>query len=75
MGLFDFFKRSGKQEKRELTQKEIAEAVAQALTYGGLFTNNGSLSLSAVYSALEIISNSIAQLPIIVSQVNDDDTR
>lgn len=59
MAFFSFRKKEkANVERRDLEAK--IESLAQALLYGGMFTNNGSLSLSAVYSALEIISNSIA---------------
>lgn len=64
MGLFDnLFKRSNthenKVEERSFTS---AEAVV-----GSMFSNEGPVtSLSAVYAAIELISNSLAELPILI---------
>lgn len=64
MGLFDnLFKRSNthenKVEERSFTS---AEAVV-----GSMFSNDGPVtSLSAVYAAVELISNSLAELPILI---------
>lgn len=40
-----------------------------SLSFGQNFTSNGSLSLSSVFSAVSLISNSVARLPIIVKIV------
>lgn len=64
MGLFsNIFKRSNthenKVEERSFTS---AEAVV-----GSMFSNEGPVtSLSAVYAAIELISNSLAELPILI---------
>lgn len=72
MGFFNF----GKKEKRkapEITQ-EIVDYVAQALNFGTLNQDNTNKSISAVYRAVEIISDSLAILPIKVRNKNTNHT-
>jgi len=40
--------------------------------YFGAYDNKGAMSLSAVFSAVEIISNSLAELPILVKERTDN---
>jgi HK97 family phage portal protein len=68
MGLFNFFNK--KTEQRSLDNN------VGGLGLSNLATNSQipSISLSAVFSAIEIISNSVAELPINVKTKEDDKT-
>lgn len=44
---------------------------SEALTFGGLSGKYGNMNLSAVYRAVELISDSIAVIPIKIKEVNE----
>lgn len=58
-------------ETRDLSTEEIFDIVAQALSFGAVEQNSTSRSLSAVHRAVEIISDSIAILPIQIRRKGD----
>lgn len=61
-------------EVEERARKANQSSVFGALTFGGgsTYTQEKSLKLSAVYCAVEMISNAIAQLPLQPYRVDDD---
>lgn len=61
-------------EVEERARKANQNSVFGALTFGGgsTYTQEKSLKLSAVYCAVEMISNAIAQLPLQPYRVDDD---
>lgn len=61
-------------EIEERARKANQSSVFGALTFGGgsTYTQEKSLKLSAVYCAVEMISNGIAQLPLQPYRVDDD---
>lgn len=72
MGILNGLGWTGKEqstEKRELTY--VSCNASGALPYFGFASQYSSLSLSAVYRAVELISNSIASLPIKIL-INDE---
>jgi HK97 family phage portal protein len=54
-------------------QYNINDPVATSLIFSGYKLENACTSLSAFYAALELISNSMAQLPIVVKRDNEVD--
>ena len=68
MAIFDFLKRN--KEKRELTD-DYCQTALSGLNLVNFHSNN-SMSLSAIYSAIELISNTLAQIPIEVKQRDED---
>ena len=48
------------------------ESTGTSLNFSNLFTSNTSMNISAVYRAVEIISDSIAMLPIHVQLIEDN---
>lgn len=59
-----------KTEKRSDIPQDIIDYVAQALSFGSYNQENTNRSISAVYRAVEIISDSIAVLPLKVRNSN-----
>lgn len=55
-------------------QEYPREDAATSLIFGGYKLEDSATSLSAFYAALELISNSIAQLPILVKRNNEVDS-
>ncbi|MBQ7854986.1 MAG: phage portal protein [Muribaculaceae bacterium] len=66
MKLLDIFKRK---EKRGL---QYVSNYSDGLLFGQMVNNNGALALSAVYRAVEIISDNIAILPIKVKNIEKE---
>ena len=62
-----------KRNKVESVQEYPNESSATSLIFGGYRLEDKCTSLSSFYSALELISNSIAQLPIVVKRDNEVD--
>ena len=61
MGLFDIFKRN----RNDIHDAVLTTpSVNTGLLFGNLFQNGNSLTLSAVYRCVELISDSVAILPI-----------
>lgn len=64
-------------EKRTQTENETPTQVAETtyspagLTFGQFYLNSGSMSLSAVYRCVELISDSVAMLPFRVRHGNE----
>ena len=65
MGLLDIFKRNRNTDIHDaiLTTPSV-QSVNTGLLFGNLFQNGNSLTLSAVYRCVELISDSVAILPI-----------
>jgi HK97 family phage portal protein len=65
MGLFDIFKRNGNTDIHDaILNTPSTQSVTTGLLFGNLFQNGNSLTLSAVYRCVELISDSVAILPI-----------
>ena len=60
MAFFDFFKRN--KEQRALTD-DYCQTALSGLNLVNFHSNN-SMSLSAIFSAIELISNTLAEIPI-----------
>lgn len=60
-----------KPEKRNNTTEEKPQVYSAALPFGALFQQNSATSLSAVFRATQIISDSIAMIPIRVKLKSD----
>lgn len=63
MGIFDFFRRKPQMEVNT-TPEERSLAVALGFNSSGSFATSQSMRLSAVYAATNMISNSVALLPM-----------
>ena len=59
-----------KKEKRS-GELQYVSHFSDALTFGSLVNNQSAMCLSAVYRATELISDSIAMLPIKIQKTND----
>lgn len=76
-----FYGQSQRAEKRNQNIGEMRFNEAQLLNNPGMlkimqmFGGQPGLTLSAVFAAVEIISNSIAQLPIKISRINSDGSK
>lgn len=68
MNLFKFF---NKKEKRNNSINYIS-SYGDALSFGSILNRNAALNISAAYRAVEIISDTIAILPVKVSVTNID---
>ena len=68
MAFFDIFKRN--KERRGLTD-DYCQTALSGLNLVNFHSNN-SMSLSAIYSAIELISNTLAEIPIEVKQRDED---
>lgn len=69
MGLFDRWKKGTEVETRAIQDAELTTyntVGGSSLLFGTLLTNGSAMGLSAVYRAVEIISDSVATLPISV---------
>lgn len=68
MGLFDnLFKRSNTHDNTHEDKVEERSFTSAEAVVGSMFSNEGPVtSLSAVYAAVELISNSLAELPILI---------
>lgn len=62
-----------KRNKQESVQEYPTESSATSLIFGGYRLEDKCTSLSSFYAALELISNSIAQLPLVVKRDNEVD--
>ena len=69
MAFFDIFKRNNK-EQRGLTD-DYCQTALSGLNLVNFHSNN-SMSLSAVYSAIELIANTLAEIPIEVKQRDEN---
>lgn len=58
---------------KEPVQENLLESSATSLIFGGYRLEDKCTSLSSFYSALELISNSIASLPIVIKRDNEVD--
>jgi len=67
MGFFGFKKRQEK-EKRELTTVSYGEA----LTFGTVYNRYTAMNISAVFAAVNLISNTLAMLPVKVLVTDTD---
>lgn len=68
MRFFDKIFRGKKEEKRSLNNSSNAAA----LLFGGVKYNQGqAMTLSAVYRCIDLISNTIAQMPVEIYRVDD----
>ena len=63
-----------KTEKRAEITQETVDCVLQALSFGTIQQDYSNRSISAVYRAVEIISDSIAVLPVKVRKRNANHT-
>ena len=76
MGLFDniFTRSSAKFETQQLPQPEQRSYFADALNYNSLssYSSSQSMRLSAVYACVNVISNSIASLPLNVYNIESN---
>lgn len=61
---YGFMPRDEGKEKREL---EYVHSFSDALQFGQVYNNSKAMNLSAVYRCVELISDSVAMLPIYVS--------
>ena len=68
MAFVDIFKRN--KEQRGLTD-DYCQTALSGLNLVNFHSNN-SMSLSAIYSAIELISNTLAEIPIEVKQRDED---
>lgn len=64
MGLLDIFKRNRNDIHDAVLTTPSVQSVNTGLLFGNLFQNGNSLTLSAVYRCVELISDSVAILPI-----------
>jgi HK97 family phage portal protein len=64
MGLLDIFKRNRNDIHDAVLNTPSVQPVNTGLLFGNLFQNGNSLTLSAVYRCVELISDSVAILPI-----------
>lgn len=64
MGLLDIFKRNRNTDIHDAVLTTPSQPVNTGLLFGNLFQNGNSLTLSAVYRCVELISDSVAILPI-----------
>ena len=64
MGLLDIFKRNRNDVHDAILNTPSVQPVNTGLLFGNLFQNGNSLTLSAVYRCVELISDSVAILPI-----------
>lgn len=62
MGLFSFFKRE-EQQQPEITPP-VSDALLEALLHNEAITREHAMSLPAVYGAVDLISNTIASMPV-----------
>lgn len=62
-----------KRNKQESVQGYPTESSATSLIFGGYRLEDKCTSLSSFYAALELISNSIAQLPLVIKRDNEVD--
>ena len=71
MSFLDIFKRK---EKRSISQEEAASILSMALQFGAAYIDESSKSISAVYRAVDLISDSVAVLPIKIRNKNASHT-
>jgi len=64
MGLLDIFKRNRNDIHDAVLTTPSVQPVNTGLLFGNLFQNGNALTLSAVYRCVELISDSVAILPI-----------
>ena len=64
MGILDIFKRDRNSIHDAILTTPSVQPVNTGLLFGNLFQNGNSLTLSAVYRCVELISDSVAILPI-----------
>lgn len=58
-------------EKRDVNAKPAYSPFADGALFFGRYTNGSAMSLSTVFAAVDIISNSLAELPIQVKSLED----
>lgn len=67
MSFLDIFKRK---EKRSISEDEAVSILSMALQFGAAYIDESSKSISAVYRAVDLISDSVAVLPIKIRNKN-----
>ena len=72
MGIFNFFNKD--KEKRANEGLQYIKPFSDALFFG-LYDNGAPLGLSTVFAAVDIISNSIAELPILIKEHGDENNK
>ena len=72
MGIFNFFK---SKEKRDVIQPLQYVQPYNSGLFFGLYDNGAPLGLSTVFAAVDIISNSIAELPILIKEHGDENNK
>ena len=68
MKLFNIFKK----EKRSVQQIDYVKPYSSGALFYNYYDNGSAMSLSTVFAAVDIISNSIAELPIQVKEISND---
>lgn len=68
MKLFNIFKK----EKRATQQIDYVKPYSSGALFYNYYDNGSAMSLSTVFAAVDIISNSIAELPIQVKEISKD---
>ena len=73
MGILSWFKRE-KRNQEESTPQQVPyrSPYSNGALFFGQYVNSNALSLSTVFAAVDIISNSLAELPIQVKQIKSD---
>lgn len=69
MGLFSFFKRE--EQQPEITPP-VSDALLEALLNNEAITREHAMSLPAVYGAVDLISNTIASMPVKLYKIKKD---
>lgn len=70
MNFFNLFRNKPEKRAVDIQVDTDTNSVPFALTYYQNYANYSSMSLSAVFAAVEIISNSLASLPIHIKDLN-----
>lgn len=74
MGLFSWFKKEkrNQEESQQPQQVPYRSPFSNGALFFGQYVNANALSLSTVFAAVDIISNSLAELPIQVKEIKSD---
>ena len=75
MGLFNWFKKEKRNQEEQIQQPQqplYRNPYSNGALFFGQYTNSSALSLSTVFAAVDIISNSLAELPINVKELKED---
>ena len=64
MGFLDFFRRNDEPQETPVTEPPVSDVLLKALLEGETITREKALTLPAVCGAVELISNSIASMPV-----------